>query len=267
MERWRANMALPVRIATGLLAQISAVRAATAASSSASGATRLTRPKDKASAAEMKRPVTSMSKACLGATLRERATAGVEQNRPTLMPETAKVALSAATARSQVATSWQPAAVAMPCTRAITGTGQIDDALHDPAALGEQGFVVVLARIGAHLLEVVPGAEGLAGRRENDAANGLVVLDIVERRLQRRQHLLGQGVELGRPVEGQRHDSVPILAQQNGLAGNGLLGTHDDFLLTVRARCLHGSNPNKLDLATSPGTPPSSQVRQEEVHL
>src|SRR5215207_5088157 len=124
MERWRLNMALPVRMATGLFAQMLAVRAATASSRDASGATRLTSPKDKASADEMKRPVTSMSKACLGETLRDNATAGVEQKSPTLMPDTAKVALSAATARSQEATSWQPAAVAMPCTWAITGTGR-----------------------------------------------------------------------------------------------------------------------------------------------
>ena len=36
---------------------------------------------------------------------------------------TAKRALSEATARSHIDTSWQPAAVAMPCTRAITGCG------------------------------------------------------------------------------------------------------------------------------------------------
>ena len=72
----------------------------------------------------MKRPVTSMSKARLGETLRDRATDGVAQNRPTLMPDTAKRADAPATARSQLATSWQPAAVAMPCTRAITGTGK-----------------------------------------------------------------------------------------------------------------------------------------------
>ena len=71
----------------------------------------------------MNEPVTSMSKARLTETLRDSATAGVEQNRPTSMPETAKRAVSAAIARSQAATSWQPAAVAMPCTRAITGTG------------------------------------------------------------------------------------------------------------------------------------------------
>lgn len=50
-------------------------------------------------------------------------TLGVAQKRPTFTPLTAKRASLEATARSQTATSWQPAAVAMPCTRAITGTG------------------------------------------------------------------------------------------------------------------------------------------------
>jgi hypothetical protein len=40
-----------------------------------------------------------------------------------LTPLTANVASVEATARSHCATSWQPAAVAIPCTRAITGTG------------------------------------------------------------------------------------------------------------------------------------------------
>src|SRR5205823_8861518 len=51
-------------------------------------------------------------------------TDGVEQKSPRLMPLTAKRAALEATARSHWATSWQPAAVAMPCTRAITGTGR-----------------------------------------------------------------------------------------------------------------------------------------------
>ncbi|KAG0771035.1 hypothetical protein G6F22_016848 [Rhizopus arrhizus] len=72
----------------------------------------------------MKRAVPSISKARLADTLRLSATAGVAQNRPTLMPDTANRALSAGTARSQLATSWQPAAVAMPWTLAMTGTGK-----------------------------------------------------------------------------------------------------------------------------------------------
>lgn len=51
------------------------------------------------------------------------ATAGVEQNRPTFTPGVAKMDFSVATAMSQLATSWQPAAVATPFTMAMTGTG------------------------------------------------------------------------------------------------------------------------------------------------
>ena len=71
----------------------------------------------------MNSPVISISKARLRETSRESGTAGVAQKRPTLIPEVAKRALLAATARSQLATSWQPAAVAMPWTFAITGCG------------------------------------------------------------------------------------------------------------------------------------------------
>src|ERR1700674_1163067 len=49
---------------------------------------------------------------------------GVEQKRPMLTPGVANFAAVAASARSQVATSWQPAAVAVPCTAAMTGLGQ-----------------------------------------------------------------------------------------------------------------------------------------------
>ena len=51
------------------------------------------------------------------------ATIGVVQKRPIFTPGVPKAAVSAAMARSQVATNWQPAAVAMPCTSAITGWG------------------------------------------------------------------------------------------------------------------------------------------------
>ena len=54
---------------------------------------------------------------------RVRATIGVVQNSPMRTPGVAKVACSEAIARSQLATSWQPAAVASPCTSAITGCG------------------------------------------------------------------------------------------------------------------------------------------------
>jgi hypothetical protein len=68
-------------------------------------------------------PVSSISMARLRPTDLATPTAGVEQNTPTFTPGSAKRAVSAATARSHIDTSWQPAAVAMPCTRAITGWG------------------------------------------------------------------------------------------------------------------------------------------------
>jgi len=49
---------------------------------------------------------------------------GVVQNQPPFPPGAAKTAVSEATARSALATSWQPAAVATPCTWAITGLGR-----------------------------------------------------------------------------------------------------------------------------------------------
>ena len=57
-------------------------------------------------------------------TLRVSATIGVEQNSPILTPGVQNPAASEATARSQLATSWQPAAVAGPCTAAMTGCGR-----------------------------------------------------------------------------------------------------------------------------------------------
>ncbi len=63
--------------------------------------------------------------ACLRDTLRDSATIGVEQNSPILTPGVANLAAGEATARSQLATSWQPAAVAVAWTAAITGCGSV----------------------------------------------------------------------------------------------------------------------------------------------
>ena len=58
-----------------------------------SGTTGFTSPRRCASAASMKSPVTSISKASLRPMLRDRPTLGVAQKRPTLMPDTAKRAI------------------------------------------------------------------------------------------------------------------------------------------------------------------------------
>src|SRR3954470_11468703 len=73
--------------------------------------------------AEIMSPVSNISMACLRETLRDSATIGVEQNSPMFTPGVANCAAEDATARSQLATNWHPAAVAIPCTCAITGFG------------------------------------------------------------------------------------------------------------------------------------------------
>src|SRR6201985_1460219 len=87
------------------------------------GTTRFTKLIACAWSAEIVSPVRSISIACLRDTLRDSATIGVEQNSPMFTPGVANRAADDATARSQLATSWQPAAVAMPWTCAITGLG------------------------------------------------------------------------------------------------------------------------------------------------
>src|SRR5579883_3400154 len=85
-----------------------------ASSRSLPGATTwLTRPMRAASGAEIISPVNSISMAALRPTLRDSATMGVEQNRPILTPGVANLASADAIARSQLATNWQPAAVAV----------------------------------------------------------------------------------------------------------------------------------------------------------
>jgi hypothetical protein len=69
--------------------------------------------------------------------LRDSATIGVEQNSPISTPGVAKVAAYDATARSQLATSWHPAAVAMPCTAATTASAK-----HDACIIALQAFMI-----------------------------------------------------------------------------------------------------------------------------
>ncbi|GJE70686.1 hypothetical protein CHKEEEPN_2226 [Methylorubrum podarium] len=76
--------------------------------------------------------VSSIRIAALRERLRDSATIGVEQNKPICTPGVAKRAAAPATARSQEATSWQPAAVATPSTAAITGWGRAGIAIITP---------------------------------------------------------------------------------------------------------------------------------------
>ena len=111
--------------------------------------------------------------ACLRETLRDSATIGVEQNRPILTPGVANFAAREATARSQLATSWQPAAVAVRLHRGDDGLRQRDDLLHHAAAqchdvleIGAAAILVGAARI--ELLEIVAGGKCRSVGGEHD---------------------------------------------------------------------------------------------------
>ena len=119
----RRTRACRARARPGSTRRIRAASASVSASSSAPGTTRLTSPQSNAVAASIMSPVNSISSARLRPIERDTGTIGVEQNRPMFTPGVANRASSDAIARSHAATSWQPAAVATPCTFAMTGCG------------------------------------------------------------------------------------------------------------------------------------------------
>ena len=84
---------------------------------------------------------------------------GAEQPVDALHAES--VAWSGATARSHSETSWHPAAVAIPCTRAITGWGSRVKDIIILAHWAEQRLLEFLGRIGAHLLQSCPAQKAL----------------------------------------------------------------------------------------------------------
>jgi hypothetical protein len=89
---------------------------------------------------------------------REIGTIGVEQNKPMRTPGVANVDRSDATARSQPATSWQPAAVAYAIDLGDDGLGCTTQRVHQHRAAAEQLDVVALVAI-EHLGDVVPRGE------------------------------------------------------------------------------------------------------------
>ena len=150
------------------------------------------------------------------------ATIGVEQNSPILTPFTANRALSAATARSQVATSWQPAAAATACTLAITGLGS---RVIDSISLEHCSNSDLIGRprgCRAHFLEVVAAAEAGAGAGDDHDLDRGVGLEAVELVLQGGHQVHRQGVALRRPVQGQRRDPVAVVAEQDRGLGRRL---------------------------------------------
>ena len=143
------------------------------------------------------------------------ATAGVEQNRPTSMPLTPKLDRSEAIARSQDATSWQPAAVAMPSTSRDHRFGMLDDRLHQARAERRRSCSkeclakIGIGAMGGHLLEVVAGGKQLPSRGDDDDPGRIVVTGCLELGLKRFHQLDRQRVR-GRIAKRQAEDRALI---------------------------------------------------------
>ena len=127
------------------------------------------------------------------------------------MPDRPNFAWSAATARSHIDTSWQPAAAAAPCTRAITGCGNwvsfIIIAVH---AVEERALPRVID-VRAHLGQVVAGAERASCARENDHARVGVGGNGVERFVERGNHRRRQRIEAIAAIHRHRAHAVANL--------------------------------------------------------
>ncbi len=130
-----------------------------------------------------------------GATLRDSATMGDEQNSPIFTPGVANVASADATARSQLATSWHPAAEAAPCTHAITGCGRattdIIMVLHwSHSAVKKARPPSASLRRAVSSLRSWPEQNAGPLGRDDDGANRIVATDRRQRLIQRGEHFL-----------------------------------------------------------------------------
>jgi hypothetical protein len=120
--------------------------------------------------ASMNSPVNSISNArfstrCATRDARRRA------EQPVVDAGRRETRLAGATARSQAATTWQPAAVAMPCTRAITGCGS--DCIVSITRLQRSNRAADerLGPVRHHFLQVVPAGECAPRSRDDDGAD------------------------------------------------------------------------------------------------
>lgn len=98
--------------------------------------------------------------------------------------------------------------------------GQGADCRHHSCAAGEEigeiGAPAILGLApGGHLLEIMPGAEGLAGAVDDDHADRAVTGEAVELILQGGQHRVAERIELLGVVEGQPGDGAVIAALEN----------------------------------------------------
>ena len=136
---------------------------------------------------------------------------GVVQNQPPRPPGVAKRASSAATARSAVATSWHPAPVARPWTRATTGCGTACTVAINSAQTREEPAHARQVALD-HVAEIVSGAEHRTAAGQDDGAR-VARPHLTERDDQLLHVIERQRVAAIGPVHGDGRDRVVALAQ------------------------------------------------------
>ncbi len=135
-------------------------------------------------------------------------------------PGVAKRASSLATARSQAATSWQPAAVAMPCTWAITGWGRrwiaiissLQVSNSSRALASEQSLISERScpaqNPGPSPRTITASHRSVGGRRHRKGGD-----EVAQERQGERVAALG-------PVEHERADAGGVLDEERGGGGS-----------------------------------------------
>ena len=167
----------------------------------------------------MTSPVNSISTARLREVARESATAGVAQNSPRLMPDTAKRAPRRADGQIALGDELAPRGGREAVDLRDDGLGEAHDLQHQVAARAEEPRDVA-GLLATYLPEVVAGAEGPSAARDDDHPHRFVSCDGVHFDVQRLQQAGGQRVVLQRAVEGEHGDPVAVGAEERTLDAN-----------------------------------------------
>ena len=96
---------------------------------------------------------------------------------------------------------------------------ELVDGQHHAAALRKQLLVVRQLGVRRHVLEVVARAKRLAGCRQHHHTHRLVAARLVQRLLQRREHLAAQRIEAGGVVQGQGHHAACVAGNLQQIMG------------------------------------------------
>ena len=137
--------------------------------------------------------------ACLRETLRDSATIGVEQNSPILTPGRAEGGLRGSHRQIAAGDQLQAGGGGQSVDFGDHRPGMVDDRLHQRRAgahrlLEERPAAVGIGAMRGHLLEIVAGAEHLAGGGNDDDPHRFVVAGALQRGRQRGHHRDRKGV-------------------------------------------------------------------------